>query len=256
MRITSRLKLLFSLAAALAGMTGHAATVTVFAAASLTDSLRQIATEYERGTEDRITLNFAGSSLLARQIEEGAPADIFFPADETWMDELEKKGLIRKGTRKSQLSNSLVIIVARDSALGIAGPRDLARPAVARIALADPRAVPAGKYARQFLEKEKLWAAVQGKVVPASNVRGALAAVESGDVEAAIVYKTDAALSKGVKVVYEVPSATGPRISYPMAVLNETKKLEASKRFLDYLGAPAAGRVFAQFGFIVRDGVP
>ncbi|MGA2174600.1 MAG: molybdate ABC transporter substrate-binding protein [Verrucomicrobiota bacterium] len=252
MRLTSGLNLSLCLATALIATAGHAATVTVFAAASLTDCLRQIASEHERRTGDKITLNFAGSSLLARQIEEGAPADIFFSADESWMDELEKKGLLLKGTRRSRLSNSLVIIVARDSPLALVSPRDLAKPSVARIALADPQAVPAGKYARQFLEKENLWATLQAKVVPTGNVRGALAAVESGDVEAAIVYKTDAAISKRVKVAYEVPSSGGPTISYPMAVLSGTREPAAAKRFLEYLNSPSAGRVFAQFGFIVR----
>jgi molybdate transport system substrate-binding protein len=245
------------LATVLIAIAGHAATVTVFAAASLTDCLTQIASQYELRTEDKITLNFAGSSLLARQIEEGAPADIFFSADESWMDQLQTKGLLLTGTRRSRLSNSLVIVVGNESRLSIASPRDLAKPAISRIALADPQAVPAGKYARQILEEENLWAVLQAKVVPASNVRGALAAVESGDVEAAIVYKTDA-VSQRVKVAYEFPAARGPKISYPMAVLNETKEPAAAKRFLDYLAAPSAGRVFAQFGFIVivRDGVP
>ncbi len=256
MRIACRLKLPVLLASALLATAAPAASVTVFAAASLTDCLTQIASQYERRTDDKITLNFAGSSLLARQIEEGAPADIFFSADETWMDELEKRGLILKGTRKSRLSNSLVIIVAKDSLLSIASARDLAKPAVGRFALADPQAVPAGKYARQFLEKENLWAALQAKVVPASNVRGALAVVESGDVEAAIVYKTDAAISKRVKVACELSSTNGPKISYPMAVMNEAKEPAAARRFLEYLDAPPAGRVFARFGFIVREGAP
>jgi molybdate transport system substrate-binding protein len=111
-------------------------------------------------------------------------------------------------------------------------------------------------YAREFLRKEKLWDAVAPKVVPTANVRGALAAVESGDVEAAIVYKTDAAISKRVKIAYEVPRADGPKISYPMAVLKDAPEPEEARRFLRYLNSPAAGKVFAEFGFIVQDAGP
>jgi molybdate transport system substrate-binding protein len=256
MRISAALKCLLCLLLFADARAASAATVTVFAAASLTDSLAKIASQYERETDDKIVFNFAGSSLLARQIEEGAPADIFFSADEAQMDRLQNKGLILPASRQSRLSNRLVIIVAADSSLLISTPRDLARPSVSRVALADPQAVPAGVYAREFLRKENLWAAIEPKVVPTANVRGALAAVESGDVEAAIVYKTDAAISKKVKIAFEVPRADGPKISYPMAVLKDAPEPSAAKRFLQYLNSPAAGKVFAQFGFIVLDAAP
>src|SRR5580692_8125492 len=234
----------------------HGDSVTVLAAASLSDSLTKIAAQYERETHDKIVFNFAASSLLARQIEEGAPADIFFSADEAQMDRLQNKGLILAATRRSRLSNLLVIIVAADSSLSIASPRDLAKPSIVRVALADPKAVPAGVYARQFLLKEKLWDSVEPKVVPTANVRGALAAVESGDVEAAIVYKTDAAISKRVKIACEVSGPDAPKISEPMAQLRDSPEPAAAKRFLQYLDSPAAGKVFAEFGFIVRDATP
>jgi molybdate transport system substrate-binding protein len=258
MSMAGRLKLSLCLATLFLALAGHAATIMVFAAASLTDCLTRIASQYSRETHENVTLNFAGSSLLARQIEEGAPVDIFFSADEAWMDQLETKGLLLSGTRRSRLSNSLVIVVGIDSPLSLVSPSGLTNSSITRIALADPQAVPAGKYARQFLEKEQLWASVQNKVLPVGNVRGALAAVESGDAEAAIVYKTDAAVSKRVRVVYEFPAKGGPKISYPMAVLKAAKDPEAAKRFLAYLAAPAAGRVFVEFGFIVigSDGVP
>jgi molybdate transport system substrate-binding protein len=254
--MTTRLKFLLCLPMVFWAMAGRGAEVTVFAAASLTDSLRQIAQEYQERTHDKILFNFAGSSILARQIEEGAPADIFFSADENWMDELEQKGLILKATRKSRLSNSLVVIVEKDSPLSIASPRDLTRPGIGRIALADPQAVPAGVYARQFLQKENLWTAVGPKVVPVANVRAALAAVESGNVDAGIVYKTDARISRRVKTVFEVPQREGPKISYPMAVMKEAKAPEAARQFLQYLDSPPAARVFAQYGFIVQNGTP
>jgi molybdate transport system substrate-binding protein len=254
MRISCGLQFLLCLF--LGALPAGAASVTVFAAASLTESLARIAALYERQSHDKIVFNFAASSLLARQIEEGAPADVFFSADEAQMDRLQNKGLIVAKTRQSRLSNTLVIIVAAGSPLSISAPRDLAQPAITRLALADPNAVPAGVYARQFLRKENLWDSLQPRIVPTANVRGALAAVESGNAETAIVYKTDAAISKRVKVAWEVPRAEGPAISYPMAAIKEAPEPAAAERFLDYLGSPAAGKVFAQFGFITRDPAP
>lgn len=256
MRISIGLKFLLCLLLLASAFGSSAGSVTVFAAASLTESLGKIAAQYERETNDKIVFNFGGSSLLARQIEEGAPADIFFSADEAQMDRLQNKGLILAATRLSRLSNLLVIIVAADSSLSIASARDLAKPSVRRIALADSQAVPAGVYAREYLRKENLWVAVESKVVPTANVRGALAAVESGDVEAAIVYKTDAAISKKVKIACEVRQADGPKISYPMAVLKDAPEAVAAKKFLQYLNSPTAGKVFTEFGFIVRDARP
>lgn len=229
----------------------HAAEVDVFAAASLTDALKAAAAPYEKQTGDKIVFNFGASSLLERQIEEGAPADIFFSADEVRMDALEKKGLIHKETRKSRLSNSLVIVTAADSGIKINSPADLANPKIRRIALADPKAVPAGVYAKAYLQKQNLWNAVEPKIVPTDNVRAALAAVESGNIEAGIVFKTDAAISKKVKVAYEVPVKEGPKISYPMAVTTNSKSIESAKGFLDYLNSDDATKLFTNYGFIV-----
>src|SRR6266403_1679936 len=139
----------------------YAVQLTVFAAASLTDSLREIAVGYEKQSDAKIVFNFGASSTLARQIEEGAPADIFFSADEAKMDGLEQKGLILKETRKSRLSNSLVIVVAAEGGAAIESPKDLATDKVKRLALAEPKTVPAGIYAREYLEKQNLWPAVR-----------------------------------------------------------------------------------------------
>ena len=228
-----------------------AAEVNVFAAASLTDALNQIAGAYQTQSGDKLIFNFAASSLLARQIQEGAPADVFFSADETKMDALEKKDLLLQGTRKSRLSNTLVIVVAADNNLKIGSPEDLAKPPVKHLALADPKAVPAGIYSKEFLEKRKLWAAVEGKVIPTENVRAALAAVESGNVEAGMVYKTDAAISKKVRVAYEIPAGAGPAISYPVAVLREARNISAARKFVEYLNSSEATQVFQRYGFIV-----
>jgi molybdate transport system substrate-binding protein len=229
-----------------------AAVINVFAAASLTDSLKEIAVTYQKQTGDKVVFNFGASSFLARQIEEGAPADLFFSADEARMDGLEKKGLIVKDTRKSRLSNSLVIVVASEKGAAIETPKDLATDKVKRLALAEPRTVPAGIYAREYLRKQNLWPSVEAKVVPTENVRAALAAVEAGNAEAGIVYKTDAAISKKVKIAYEVPASESPAISYPMAVVKDSKELDAVNRFLKHLGSDESGRVFEKFGFIVR----
>ena len=231
-------------------ITSRAAEVTVFAAASLTDSLRNIAAAYEKQGGDHVVFNFAASSTLARQIGEGAPADLFFSADEAKMDALEAKGLVFKTTRRSLLGNSLVVVVAADHGAAITNLAGLAGPGVKRLALGDPKAVPAGIYARELLEKQKLWDAVEPKVVPMENVRAALAVVESGDADAAIVYKTDAAISKKVAVAVEVPREQGPVITYPVALLTTSPQPEAARKFLKYLESNEAGAAFRRYGFV------
>ena len=230
----------------------HAADIFVFAAASLTDALKEVAPAYESGSGDKLIFNFAGSNALARQIKEGAPADVFFSADEIQMDNLDKAGLIDSATREDLLSNTLVIVVPEDGPSELT-PAALGDPALKRLALADPRSVPAGVYAREYLTKLGLWNAIEPKVVPTENVRGALSAVESGNVEAGIVYKTDAAISKSVKIAYEVVPAEGPRIVYPVAVVKDSRNAGASRRFVEYLKSEPALAVFRKFGFIILD---
>jgi molybdate transport system substrate-binding protein len=226
--------------------------IVVFAAASLTDCLKEIASKYTRHTGEQVVFNFGASSFLARQIQEGAPADVFLSADDAKMDGLEKKGLILAGTRKSRLSNLLVIIATADSPLRIQSPNDLTNSAIRRVALADPQTVPAGIYAKEYLQKLGLWPRIAPKVVPVNNVRAALAAVESGNAEAGVVYKTDAAISTKVKVAYAVPRNEGPDISYPMAVIKDSTHLAGARKFLKFLDSDEAAVVFEQFGFIVR----
>ncbi|HEV2331101.1 MAG TPA: molybdate ABC transporter substrate-binding protein [Verrucomicrobiae bacterium] len=234
-----------------ATVTARAADVTVFAAASLTDSLKQIATDYQKQTGHGVTFNFEASSILARQIEEGAPADIFFSADETQMDRLAERGLIDTATRTDRLGNTLVVVAPKGSDLQIHSAADLAADGVKQIALADPQAVPAGVYAKEWLEKVGDWDVVKPKVVAAENVRAALAAVASGNVDAGVVYKTDAAISKSVRIVYEVPRADGPDIRYPMALVKASEHPDEAKRFLEYLNSDDAARVFERLGFAV-----
>ena len=206
--------------------------VRVFAAVSLTDALTEIGSNYERETGTKVVFNFGASSVLARQIERGAPADLFLSADEAKMNQLDVVD------RVSVLSNTLVIIGAKS-------PRELTGK---RVALAEPSSVPAGIYAREYLTKLGIWSEIAPHVVPAENVRGALAAVESGNVDAAIVYKTDA--KRGFD--FEVPREEGPRISYPFAIVPDAENRDGAKKFLDYLTSKAALDVFVKHGFIVQ----
>ena len=241
----------FFLLCLLLALPAGAAELHVFAAVSLTDALEEIAPQFEKMTRNKLVLNLGASSTLARQIQEGAPADLFLSADEEKMDALEKQRLLLPGTRRSVLSNTLVVVVPSDSRRKISGPGDLA--AVRALALAEPRTVPAGIYARKYLEKKGLWERLSDRVVPTENVRAALAAVESGNVEAGIVYRTDARLSKKVKIAWEVPRAETPKISYPFAVLAGTPRQAAARQLLDYLSSPAALAVFRKHGFLILD---
>lgn len=230
----------------------HAATVTVFAAASLSDSLKTIAAEHEKISGDKVVFNFAASGPLARQIEAGAPADIFFSADEARADALERQGLLVKETRVSRLGNTLVIVATPDL-VRVHAPHDLTNAAVKRVAIGDVRTVPAGTYAKAYLEALGLWASVEPKAIPCENVRAVLAAVESGNVDAGIVYKTDAAISRKVRVVFAVPAAEGPRITYPMALVKNAPEPMAAKRFLEFLNSDGAASVFRKAGFAVLE---
>jgi molybdate transport system substrate-binding protein len=239
------------LAATLALNIANAAEVNVYAAASLTDALKEIAVNYEQQSSDKIVFNFGASSLLARQIIEHAPADIFFSADEAKMDELQKAGLIVTETRRDLLSNSLIIIVPNDSNLAISSPDQLVDK-TQKIAIADPRAVPAGIYTKEYLSGIGLWEKLEPKMVPTENVRAALAAVESGNVDAGFVYKTDANISKKVKIAFSVPIEKGPAIRYPVAIIKEGKNNAAAEGFLRYLESENARKLFERYGFIVK----
>lgn len=227
--------------------------VTVLAAASLTDALKEIAATYEKESGDKVMFNFGASSTLARQIREGAPADLFLSADEAKMDGLEKAGLLAPGTRRSILSNRLAVVVLAGSPLPISQVADLAGSRVRAIALAEPQTVPAGIYAKEYLLKTGLWPTIRDRVVPTENVRAALAAVESGNVDAGIVYRTDALISKRVRVAFEVPSREGPDISHPFAMLKESASPEAARRLLAYLASKAARDVFVKYGFLLKE---
>ncbi len=227
------------------------AELNVFAASSLTDALKEIGQPYEEQTHDHIVFNFAASSMLARQIEEGAPADIFFSADEEKMDRLANAGLILPETRRDLLGNSLVVVAPNESSLQVSALSELVEK-TQRLAVADPRTVPAGIYTRAHLSAIGLWEKLEPKLVPTENVRAALAAVESGNVDAGFVYKTDAGISKKVKVLFSVPMESGPTIRYPIALVKEAKDRAAADKFLRCLESDPARVVFEQFGFVVN----
>lgn len=236
------------LATVLAGR-ARAAEIVVFAAASLTDALEEIRAGYEASSTDRLVLNFGASSDLGRQIKAGAPADVFFSADVAQMENLEKDGLVRRGERVDVLSNALVAIVPLRSTLAIRVPGDLV--AVEHLALADPEAVPVGVYARRYFESIGLWEEIRSKVVPALDARASLAAVEAEHAAAGMVYRTDAAISKRVRVAFEVPREQGPRIVYPLAPIVHSKRGEAAAAAVKHLIGPEAIRVYERLGFIV-----
>lgn len=229
--------------------------IMVFAAASLTNALKEIAAAHEKASGDKVRFNFAASSTLAQQIVAGAPADVFFSADEAKMNLLVKQKLMVEETIKPMLGNTLVVVTALDGPV-ISKAEDLASASIRRISIGDPKAVPVGVYAKSYLEGLKLWEAVAPKVVPAENVRASLAVVKSGNVDAGVVYKTDAAISKKVKVAWEVPAAEGPKIVYPVALLKDSRKPDAARRFLTFLEGPEADEVFKRLGFIILEQSP
>jgi molybdate transport system substrate-binding protein len=226
--------------------------VEVFAAASLTNALKEIAANYEKSGGDHVVFNFEASGTLEVQIRHGAPADIFFSADEAKMNDLAKDGLMLAGSRKDLLENSLVIIVPTGSALTMTSATQLADPKIKKIALGETKIVPAGIYAKEYLTKIGIWTQVEPRVIPLENVRAALAAVETGNVDAGIVYKTDALHSKKVKIAYEVPIAEGPAIVYPAAVVQSSKQVLAAKKFLEYLSTPDVLKIFVKYGFVTK----
>lgn len=223
----------------------------VAAASSLTGALKEINAAFSAQTGRDVVLNLGASNVLVRQILAGAPADVFVSADAAKMDELEDRGEVAAGTREDQLSNTLVVVVPGDSTLQITDAADLAGAAVGRVVTGDPKAVPVGVYAREYLTGRGLWDRISPKVVAAESVRAALAAVESGNIEAGIVYKSDAVVSKKVRVALEIPASDGPLIRYPMAVLKEAADPALARQYLEYLDSAASKLVFEKFGFIV-----
>lgn len=223
--------------------------ITVSAAVSLSDVLTAIADEYAHRSLGTIHFDFGASNILARQIVSGAPVDVFISADEAQMDVVAAANLIKDGSRVPLLRNQLAVVVPNDRQRTFKSIRDLTDPAFKRIAVGDPAAVPAGVYAKQYLEAQGLWTAIQPRVVPTGSVREALAAVESGAADAGIVYRTDARIALRATVAWVVAAADGPRIVYPGAIIRTSKDPQAAQRFLGFLRSDAASRIFERFGF-------
>ena len=231
------------------------AGLTVFAAASLKEALDEAAAAYRKQTGVPVRVSYAASSALARQIEQGAPADVFFSADLEWMDYLQQRNRLDVATRRSLLGNRLVLIAPRASKAQV----DLKRPATllaalgdGRLAVGQTRTVPAGKYAKASLESLSLWNGVRPRLAESESVRAALMLVARGETPLGIVYASDAKAEPGVRVVATFPEDSHPPIVYPVAALRGARAAQAA-RFLQWLASPAADALFTKRGFTVKD---
>jgi molybdate transport system substrate-binding protein len=198
-------------------------------------------------------MNNGSSGALSVQIELGGNCDVFLAAGEKEMDRLDGLGLVDRESRVTLLSNQLVVIVPSGEGAGIEQPDDLASDAVRLVSIANPDGVPAGRYARIWLQEIGLWDRVEERMLPATNARSALAAVESGGAEAGVVYRTDAAISARVEVVYAVPLAQGPPIRYPVAAMLERPRREQSLAYIAHLRSDKALEVFRRHGFLIHE---
>ena len=225
--------------------------VTVFAAASLTEVLAEVGQAFTASTQVPVRFSFAASSALARQIESGAPAEVFVSADQDWMDYLASRSLIRPGTRGDIVSNRLVLVAPADSRVALRIRPGFALLAAlgrkGRLATADPGSVPAGKYARAALLQLGVWNEVQHRLIPADNVRTALNFVALGEAPLGIVYATDARGNRRLRIVDTFPASSHARISYPAAAT--TRASPHALDFLKFLHGEAAQKIFARAGF-------
>lgn len=243
-----------ALAIALAAVPAHAGEVLVFAAASLTDALGEAGRVYEKQSDDEINFSFASSSTLARQIANGAQADIYASANIKWMDYLQERDQILAATRVKLLANRLVLIAPVGSEIGSVEVRDGFPIADmlgdSYLAMGNPAHVPAGIYGKQALESLGVWPAVEGKIARAANVRAALALVATGEAPLGVVYRTDALAEDDVKIVATFPQASHAPVVYPVAM---TPASEGARAFFDYLQSEEGDRIFKKYGFMPLD---
>ena len=224
--------------------------LNVSAAVSMKDALEEIQQQYQKKNPNvKLVFNLGASGSLQKQIEQGAPADLFISAAPKQMDELQGKGLLQQQTRKNLLENKLVLIVPQSSSLTIKNFEELADPAVKRLAVGEPQVVPAGQYAQQVLKKLNLWEKLEERMVLAKDVRTVLTYVESGNADAGIVYKTDAAVSTKIKIIATAAEGSHQPIIYPAAILANAKQPKEAEAFLQYLLSPEAAKVFEKYGF-------
>jgi molybdate transport system substrate-binding protein len=227
--------------------------LVIFAAASLKDALDEVNAAYQRNKGQETTTSYAASSTLAKQIDAAAPADIFISADLDWMDYLAKRNLIKSDTRANLLGNQLVLIAPADSTVKLSvEPNFPLAQALGngRLAIADPSAVPAGKYGKAALEALGVWSSVADKLAPAENVRATLLLVSRGEAPLGIVYKTDALADKGVKILGTFPENTHPPIIYPIAAVAASTQ-PGNAGYIAFLKSPAARPLFEKWGFTV-----
>ncbi len=227
----------------------------MFAAASLQNALEESASEFQRASGHTVRLSFAGSSTLARQIEQGAPADLFIAANAQWMDYVQERSLIAPDTRTDLVSNELVIVARTDSTVRLViapGIDIVASLGGGRLAVADPDHVPAGIYAKAALQSLDVWTPVEPHLARTSNVRAALALVSAQATPLGIVYRSDADADPSVRVVGAFAADTHPPIVYPAAITTHGNS-EAARDFLHYLASPAAATIFTRRGFTLPD---
>ncbi|WP_054024780.1 molybdate ABC transporter substrate-binding protein [Bacillus sp. FJAT-28004] len=224
--------------------------LTISAAASLTDALKEIEAQFKEVHPNvKLNFNFGASGALQKQIENGAPADLFLSAASKNMKSLVDANLIAEDSQTNLLSNGLVLITSKSSKTNLTTVNDLLNADVKTIAIGIPESVPAGSYTKEALEQAKLWDSLQAKVVQAKDVRQVLQYVETGNADAGFVYKTDALASDKVNIVLTVDPSTYTPISYPIGIVTATKHLPESKQFYDYLQTEDAMAVFEKFGF-------
>jgi molybdate transport system substrate-binding protein len=249
------MRFLLSLIAVLFPLSLRAQDVTVFAAASLTDAMKDVSAVWMAAGHQPLRLSFGASSTLARQIEQGAPANVFASADEKWMDYLVEKKLIAVDTRKDLLGNDLVLVVASDKPIHVTINKSFDLMAVlganGRLATGDPAHVPVGLYAEQALKALGSWDKVEPRLARTEDVRGALLLVERGEAPAGVVYATDAAVSKAVMIAGVFPADSHDPVSYPFAVTKAGDTAEA-RALLTFLAGPKAREVFVKRGFKVE----
>lgn len=225
------------------------APLTVSAAISLTNALDELGPLYSQRGGAAVRFNYGASNALARQIVNGAPADVFISADEAQMDVASASGAVRSDTRVNLLGNRLAIITTRVRTVPLKDARGLTTGSVRRIAIGDPAAVPAGRYARLYLETLGLWQSLQPKLVPVPSVRAAVAAVQHGGADAAIVYESDTVTARA-DVAFVVTGGEAPRIVYPAAVVKSSRAHGEAARFLEFLCGEEAAAVFSQHKFV------
>jgi molybdate transport system substrate-binding protein len=243
--------LVAALFASLSGCTAkQSVTLNVSAAASLTDALKEINDLYTKENSNvTITPNFASSGTLLTQIQSGAPADVFISAGAKQMNTLQNAGLIVDDTRQELLKNKVVLVVPNNSTLNISDFNALLNDSVKKIAIGDPASVPAGDYGKQALQTLGIYDKVQSKLILCTDVRQVLSYVESGDVDAGIVYATDAAISSTAKVMANAPDEVNAKIVYPVAAIKASTVLDAAKDYIKFLSSNKAKAIFEKYGF-------